>query len=122
MQVSTLTQTAAQTANTKRLALELSVVRKVVATMIGAGFLLSVHDGEEITVHRSRTQRDILAALRTVDDDTLIVIGADGKRVGRVYFVYGNEPWEVVNDYSEALEPQMEVANAYADQIEAKHG
>jgi pyruvate dehydrogenase complex dehydrogenase (E1) component len=106
--------------NEKRLALEMRVVRKLVKDGLAAGYSVSVCDGEEWTVKRSTKLGQIVAALRTTDEDYLAFHTAAGIYVGKVFLVYGNEPYEVVNDYSanDAMEELMKGANAVADKVE----
>jgi hypothetical protein len=45
-----------------------------------------------------------MAELGHCDDEWLIVSNADGKRIGAIYLVYGNDPDEVVADCTDKPE------------------
>lgn len=101
----------------KRQALEARVMRSAIAELLAAGFTLSVHDGEEMTVKQSTDARAVFAALRTTDDDRMITYRADGSRVGSIWFVYGNDGWDVISDYHISLEPYLTKTNALVDKL-----
>jgi len=90
------------------------IMRKVIADALAAGFKLSVYDGEETTVVKSADAEQIFAALRTTDEDWLHFF-KDDQRIGFVYFVYGNEGFDVICDYTVLLEPVLKEANELAD-------
>jgi len=107
--------------NEMRLKLEMRVVRKLVKDALALGYAVSVFDGEEWTVHKSKAFSAIIAALRTTDDDILLFRNAANEIVGKVLLIYGNEPYEVINDYSAnpAMEALIAGANATANKIES---
>ena len=88
----------------QRIAGELAVLKKVVKAAIKNGWTVSLNDGEEWTVKRSRDANEVIDAAMTTDEDYLRFRDADGNNMGAVYFVYGNSPDEVINDYSVSLE------------------
>jgi len=108
--------------NDRRLELEMSIIRRLVKDALALGYTVSVCDGEEWTVKRSTKPGEILAAVRTTDEDYLAFRTADGTYVGKVFLVYGNEPYEVISDYSanEATEALLKGANTLADRIEER--
>jgi pyruvate dehydrogenase complex dehydrogenase (E1) component len=108
--------------NEHRLKLELSIIRRIVKDALALGYTVSVCDGEEWTVKRSTKLGQIIAAVRTTDEDYLAFRTADGTYVGKVFLVYGNEPYEVINDYSanEATEALLKGANALALKVEER--
>lgn len=99
--------------------LERRIVEQVIDSALQAGYQLSVDDGEEITVRRSVDRGTILAAMFTTDEDRLIFHKTDTKPFhgsdGWVFFVYGNDGYDVVNDYTTNLEEVMTAANKLAD-------
>lgn len=94
------------------------IIRKAVRAFIGAGFTVSVFDGEEYSARRSRKVEDVMRSLRATDADRLIVRDNDGERVGSVLLVYGNEPYEVIADYSLSLNDLLRDAEARAAKME----
>jgi hypothetical protein len=100
-----------------RLRLERKIVRKIAQAMLAAGYSVSVDNGEE-RFEPSRKLSEILDRCFSVDEEHLIAYRADGSRVGFVFLVYGNSGFDVVNDYSMALEELMDPINEYADKQE----
>jgi len=91
-------------------------MKRVIADALTAGYTLDVHDGEEVTIKDSTDAAAIFSAMRTTDEDFLR-FNRGGKSAGWVFFVYGNEGWDVVNDYTTNLESVMEGANALASEL-----
>jgi hypothetical protein len=100
----------------RRIAVEQKIARFTVRALLRAGFSISVYDTEEITVTRSRDATTICDAMSTTDEDYLFVY-RDGERdrFGWVRFIYGNDGWDVISDYTTNLDPQMDAVNEYAE-------
>lgn len=109
--------------NRKRI--ERRIVQQVIDDLLDVGFQLAVHDGEEFALKLCGNRKVILAAMFGTETDTLfaIAIGADGnpKYGGLVRFVYGNCPWEVIDDYTDNLAPILVRTLALVDAIEEQH-
>lgn len=71
---------------------ERAVARKLVRNLLSRGLSVSVFDGGEWTVVRSRKEREVLEALATTELDELIAAGDAGERKGWFLLVWGNEP------------------------------
>jgi hypothetical protein len=100
----------------RRIAVEQKIARFTVKKLIEAGFKLSVYDGEAVTVKRSQDAVAICNAMATTDEDRLFVYDSDKQeRFGWIYFVYGNDGYDVISDYTTNLDPQMEAINKYAE-------
>ena len=103
----------------RRQAVEARVVRRIVSDLLKAGYALSVSDGEYgWLIRRSTNKAAILHQMMEMDEDNLTVFTTDGVRVGGVYFVYGNDGWDVVNDYSVALEHDLAPAMRLCETLE----
>jgi len=102
----------------RRQAIERTIARRVIMDALKAGYTLSVNDGEEVTVRESVDGKAVLAALMTTDEDYLI-LHKDGK-AGWVRFVYGNDGWDVINDYTVSIEPVLAGAEILAEKLEGK--
>ena len=93
---------------------EETIVLAVAITLLDAGYLLGVNDGEEVTIHNSRDIAAIQKALFTTDedylyvyedrdqDDPLNVEGEDERPDYWVRCIYGNDGYDVISDYSSA--------------------
>ena len=53
--------------------MEINVIEKTIKTLIDAGFTLGVNDGEETTLRHSASIDKIFKAMRTTDEDYLLV-------------------------------------------------
>jgi hypothetical protein len=83
---------------------ERKIATAVVETLLAAGFYIEVDNGEDMN-KPSRTAAVILRQMFLTDDEGLLVSkGAESKAFGWVYFVYGNDGWDVVSDYTVNLE------------------
>jgi len=100
---------------------ERRIVRAIVRAAIDSGFLLSVHDGEEITVKKSGDRMAILSALATTGEDNLIFHEKDGTRVGRVYLVWGNHETgcELVADMSAPSDAALAMLESFVERATA---
>ena len=70
---------------------ERGVATRLVRAALNAGYTVSVYDGMEYTVKRSRRERQILAALATTGEDELVIRDATGERLGVLSLIWGNE-------------------------------
>ena len=108
----------------KRQNVERRILRQVIADALSMGYLLSVDDGDGFTVRKSADAAAVLAALMTTDEDYLHLDKFDPNGVrtehGWVRFVYGNDGWDVVCDYSVNIEPVLAGAEKLADRLEAR--
>ena len=92
---------------------ERGVATRLVRAAIHAGYTVSVYDGEEYTVKRSRLERQILEALASTEEDTLLIRDSAGERIGALCLIWGNDPdgEELIADYTD--KPEIEaLANA----------
>jgi hypothetical protein len=91
----------------QRIALEKEIVGKLVDGFLSQGYKLGVNDGEETTIQNSNDRESLLSALFTTDTDYLLIYQND-KRAGWIFLVYGNDGYDVVNDYTVNLESIIE--------------
>lgn len=101
----------------KRVEIEKQIVGQAVKDLLAAGFTLSI-DGEnsDRTVVTSPDSENLFAE----DECTLVASGE--KIVGWVFFVYGNNGWDVMSDYTVNLEPWLKDAGDLAGRLEAECG
>lgn len=104
--------------------LERFIVRDVIARLLAAGYKLSVDNmsGDDDNVREfetlSKSATEIYSRMFQTDEDYLFVFSADakhgvwgkgtgdgpGQQVGWVRFIYGNDGWDVISDYSSKFE------------------
>jgi hypothetical protein len=105
---------------------EREIAHQVIVDLLKAGYRLGVNNGEETTIHHSKNVREIESELFTTDEDYILVYvkGTDPKDIRPDYWVrliYGNDGWDVINDYSVHLEPVIGKGTATERLIE-KYG
>lgn len=109
-------------ATARRIRIEGKIVGEVVREGLKRGWTVSVYDSEEWTLKRSTDRLAIMDALFTTDMDTIRFRNAAGENMGFVFFVYGNDGYDVINDYGAdvPVEQMMEeVINPLCDRLEA---
>lgn len=112
----------------QRIAVEQDIVTRTVDALLAAGYALTTDEGD----HRfygpcapSRDRATILSTLREVDDEHLGVFDSAEANVtplivqplGWVRFVYGNDGYDVISDYTTNLEEVLSPVNDYAESL-----
>lgn len=84
---------------------EARAARKLVKAALARELSVSVNDGEETTVRRSRKYSEIIDALATTGEDYLILYAPTGDRVGTFYLIYGNDDdgSELIADHTDNI-------------------
>ena len=105
----------------ERQKIEREIVEAVIDSALAAGYSISVEDGDsELAIERSKDRAAILAEMFQMDDDTLRFHEGDREMWnGWVYFVYGNDGWDVVNDNSTNVEHLLRSASVLIEKYEA---
>jgi hypothetical protein len=94
------------------------IAKQCIRDLIDAGYEISVYDGEDITVSRSRDAGLIFAAMGTADEDFLMPHRpGEAAAASFVRFIYGNDGWDVINDYGTSLEKALARTNALVDKL-----
>jgi len=81
-------------------ALDAKIILRLVGWALDRDWSVDVWDGEEYAVKEACTRDTIIQALLSTDEDQLI-FRANGKKVGWISLVYGNEPGVVISDHSD---------------------
>ena len=89
----------------RQLKAESDIAMAIVTGALSEGFAVSINDGEEWTVKRSKDKAEIEAALFSTDSDIIMLRNDAGEKVGWFSLIYGNCGYDVINDYSVASEP-----------------
>ena len=82
-----------------RQAVERAIVTKIVADALAQGFSIEVDDGEDVQAVTSAEKKHIEEKCFATDD-CLLYFEKEGKSVGWVLFVYGNDGWDCISDYT----------------------
>lgn len=101
---------------------ERKIATAFIQSALKAGFLISVDNGEDETRPMSN-EKSILSAMFQTDEDRLYTFvpksdGSKRSRHGWVYFIYGNDGWDVISDYTVNLQPLMAAADKISDYYE----
>lgn len=88
--------------------IERDIVQRVVNVLQNKGYTLEVENGEDeakpfVSVNKTMFQTD----------DEEIWLSQNGKRNGFVAFIYGNDGYDVIHDYSINLETVLSPVFAY---------
>ncbi len=98
---------------------EKKLAKMVISILIDEGFSLSVHDGEELAIIKCRDKKQVLAAMMSTDEDSLWVYRPGvAERYGWLYFVYGNDGYDVINDHTTNLEELLGPVTAEIDKMQ----
>jgi len=102
--------------------IERQIVKKTIGELLAAGYGLGVADpdDDEWLIENSTDADAVMKELMAADEEHLYVY-RDGKRIGWVYFVYGNSGWDVISDYTVNLEPVMKIVGELEDELEKKY-
>ena len=114
-------------ATCNRIALEREIVIKTVDVLLAAGYALATNqgDGPDCNVPKvpTRDRETILKELMEVDDEFLGVFDKDSNDeyhsmpFGWVRFVYGNDGYDVISDYTVNLEEVLGPVNKLAREM-----
>lgn len=98
--------------------METRIAKRVIKDCLAADYAISVYDGEAVCLEQSTDKDAIFKAMGSTDEDWLRVHKRGHQEaLGWVRFIYGNDGWDVVNDYTTNLEAVMEGANALAEEM-----
>jgi hypothetical protein len=101
-----------------RLRIEEDIVKRTVGVFILAGYYLATDQStqgmEWFPPIPTQDAKKILAELFEVDDEYLGVFKPADNRIGWVRFVYGNDGYDVISDYTVNLEEVLKPVNEYA--------
>lgn len=99
-----------------RAKMELQIVRQVLADLHEAHYTIEVFDGDEHIA--DLTDYQIVDMLFNLDEAHLFVRKLHQSKSEFVFFVFGNEGWNVVSDYSTGLEEVLKKSELLADSLE----
>lgn len=121
-----MTYTIWQDRTDKKSAAERGIAREIFRNLLGAGYAVSVWNGEDYAQAPTLNRDKLLAALAQTDGDDIEVYEFDKKTkrlikiVGYVTLIWGNDPFELIADYSTNLEEILAPALAKAEATEAR--
>ena len=87
--------------------IEYRIISSLVDELLAQDLTISINDGEVTTIRRSTDRTVILSNIMCTDEEHMIVHHKT-QYLGSIFLVYGNEGWDVINDYTVALEPSIQ--------------
>ena len=84
--------------------IERDIAGRLVTLLLDDGYLVSVDDGEEITLERSADAQEIRKYLCSTGQDTLFLHRRDNQACGWILLIWGNND-DLISDYTVNLEP-----------------
>lgn len=115
-----MTYTPWQKIDHPKAAAERGIAREVIRCLVDAGYSVTIDNSADHPVKRSTNKREIFDALCQTGQDYLVAYDMVGQRVGWVWLVYGNEPCELIADYTLNLEAVIAPAIDKAERTEAR--
>lgn len=105
----------------QRIGVERAIVRRVVRDLLDAGFELGTDAEGEDEKPRTTKQAQILPRLMQVDDEHLLIFKPgrtdnDPRPDSWVRFVYGNDGYDVISDYTTDLDDVLKGSLALSDE------
>lgn len=99
--------------------IEREIVSTIIQNALDLNYTIIHHNGEETTAaahpngNRAKDFRKMMNEIRQCDEEYLIFKNADGKRIGSVFLVYGNDGYDVINDHTDNDEMNKILASAF---------
>jgi hypothetical protein len=94
---------------------ERKIATAFIKSALDADYEISINNGgDEDETEPLFDQTSILNAMFQTDEEHLY-LWKNSKIVGWVFFVYGNDGWDVISDYTTNLEPLMAEANKISE-------
>ena len=99
-----------------RAAIERAIVRSLVEEFHEQGFTFLVDDGGEEFIPCA-SKPEALNALINTDEDQLGIVDREGKTIGWIRLVYGNDGWDVMCDWHVGLDVYMPKTLALVEKL-----
>ena len=103
---------------TLRMAMERRIVRSACKELMEQGCAVSLYYGEgDWGIEKATDAIAVVKEMHACDEEWLHVFGADGKRLGVVALVYGNDGFDVIADLHVKVDAMLPRTNALIDQL-----
>lgn len=81
--------------------IEREIVTKIIDKALSLNVMISVNNGgDEDEITKSQVKDDILKAMFATDAELILLHSQGGIALGEIYFIYGNDGYDVVANYS----------------------
>lgn len=96
-----------------RIEVERKIVTRAIEDALKAGYALNLDYGDgEVFTGAITDRKQLLANIMQGDDDRIYYYDARGQYAGWAWFVYGNDGWDALSDYTVNLESVLAGANS----------
>jgi hypothetical protein len=95
-----------------RVRVEREIATAAVRSAVQYGYTFGIDNGDAEEIRTSTEEKTLAAMFQTDDERLYLYSGGQAKPVGWVYFVYGNDGWDVISDYTVNLEELLTAAHA----------
>jgi hypothetical protein len=101
--------------------IEKRIARKFIQVALAAGYAISLDNGgHDFEFEHSSDFKVITGAMHAMDEERLH-LSKDGKHIGWVFFVYGNDGWDVICNYTVNLEHLMPEVSQLCERLEERY-
>mgnify|MGYP001203946185 FL=1 len=102
-----------------RIQVERLIVKSAMDSLIEQGYSVATYVDNDLSELSTPTRNidEIMDLLMESDEDTVIV-SRRGSRIGTLQFVYGNDGWDVLSDYSTTLEDALQRTGSLAERLQ----
>lgn len=104
--------------------IEKLIFRATIKAALAKGYCVSIinNGGDEPEIRRSNSLKDIMKAFCLTDDDRIYLHkDKDSKAFAWIWFVYGNDGYDVISDYTTNLEEFLTPINELSDKLADKY-
>ena len=101
--------------------IEKQIARKFLRIALAAGYAISLDNGGDDFEFKDSTDFKYIVGEMFATDEEHLHLSKDGKRSGWVFFVYGNDGYDVICDYTMNLEPLMPEVEKLSEKLEEQY-
>ena len=80
--------------------IENKILDHIVGTALRNNWSVSVHDGADWVLEKSKVFADIRKSMQAFDEDQLAFRDSNERVLGRIFLIYGNDGYDVINDHT----------------------
>jgi hypothetical protein len=85
----------------RRMRMEKRMASGLVKACLARGYRITVNNGEDVPIRKSKSYRAVMDALWQTDEEHLYIYDDADTRQGWFFLVFGNDGWDLVADYSD---------------------
>lgn len=91
---------------------ERKIADAFITQALAVGYTININNGgDENELPKPTTDKELVLKTMFATDEEHLLLYKGKKKVGWVYFVYGNDGWDVISDYTTNLDAIMTEAD-----------